>query len=86
MATMTITIATADVTRVVTAICGVFGYQATIVPPVGSPFPNPETPNQFAQRMLIVTAKSWVKTWEAQQAAIAAAATAGTNADGVGIS
>lgn len=85
MATMTITIAPADVTRVVTAICGVFGYQTLIPQPIGPPISNPETPAQFAQRMLITTAKSWVKAWEAQQAAQAATVTANTAADGVGI-
>lgn len=83
MATISITIADSDLQRVVTDICGLFTYQATIPSGVvGVPdTPNPETPGQFAKRMVATQVKTWCKTYEAQQAAVTAAA----GADGVSV-
>jgi hypothetical protein len=86
MATITITIADADLSRVVDDICGLFGYQAFIPQFIGPPLPNPETKNQFAKRMVVQDVKSWCKTWEQQQAKAAAEVTAGQSADLLGIS
>lgn len=85
MATISITIPNGSLTRVVDGVCGFFNYQATIVPQVGDPFPNPETKNQFAQRMLVVAAKSWVKSFESGQAAEVARAAANADADLIAI-
>lgn len=85
MAQLCITIPVGSVTRVVDGVCGFFNYQATILPPVGDPFPNPETKNQFAQRMLVVAVKSWVKTFESSQAADTARTAANADADLVSI-
>jgi hypothetical protein len=63
MAAFTIDIADADVPRVITAMCQNYGYQTEIDNPDFNPdlpidpdtnpekIPNPETPNQFANRM-----------------------------------
>lgn len=63
MAAFTIDIADADVPRVITAMCANYGYQAEIPNPdfdLDQPIdanlnpetiPNPETTNQFANRM-----------------------------------
>lgn len=84
MAQIILTIPDAQLSRVVSDICGLFGYQATIPSPVsGLPdVPNEETPAQFAKRMLVQQVKTWVKTYEMQQAAIAA----GPGADQVAVS
>ncbi len=81
MATISITIPNASLTRVVDGVCGFFNYQAFIQPLIGPPEPNPETKNQFAQRMLVVAVKSWIKTFESQQAADAARLAANASAD-----
>lgn len=86
MAQIIITIPDAQITRVVTDICGLFGYQATFTDITGAVTPNPETPNQFAKRMVVETVKSWVKTYEMQQAAAQANTTAAASADQVGVS
>ena len=63
MAAFTINIADDDVPRVITAMCANYGYQAEIQNPDFDPdqptdanlnpetIPNPETTNQFANRM-----------------------------------
>jgi len=63
MAQFCITIADADVNRVITAVCANYGYQASIQNPAFDPsqpedpdtnpatIPNPETSFQFANRM-----------------------------------
>ena len=56
MAVFSVIIADADVPRVITALCGNYGYQANIPNPDFNPslpetMPNPETPNKFANRM-----------------------------------
>lgn len=85
MASINITIADADLSRVVTDVCGFWGYQAVLTDMLGNQTPNPETPNQFARRMVIQTVKGWCKTYEQQQAATTAATSAGAAADGLGI-
>lgn len=86
MATITINIADTDLTRVITAISGVFNYQPILTDTLGNKTPNPETPAQFARRMIVTDVKSWVKTYESTQAAESARAAANTAADGVGVS
>ncbi len=86
MATITINITDADLPRVITAICGVLNYQPTLTDMLGRTTPNPETPAQFARRMVVTDVKSYVVTWEGQQAAATAQATAVTTANGVGVS
>ncbi len=81
MAQISITIPNASVSRVVDGVCGFFNYQAILISPIGEQTPNPETKNQFAQRMVVVAVKSWVKSFESQQAAEAARAAANTSAD-----
>ena len=62
-------------------------YQAQIIQaPLGPLVDNPETPQAFAQRMVRESVKSWVKTFESQQAAESARAAANTAADQIGIS
>jgi len=63
MAVFSVIIADADVPRVITALCANYGYQANIDNPNFNPslpvdpstnpetIPNPETSNQFANRM-----------------------------------
>lgn len=86
MATITITIPNGGVTRVVNGVCGYFGYEPIITPMIGEPFPNPESKAQFAQRMLVVNVKSWVKSFESRQAAEAARDVANADADLIDIS
>ncbi len=81
MATISITIPNGSVARVVDGVCGFFHYDPFLHPPIGPPEPNPETKNQFAQRMVVVAVKSWVKSFESSQAAEAARAVANTDAD-----
>lgn len=85
MATISITIADADLARVVSDICGFNGYQAQIPQPVGPPIDNPETQNQFARRMVLTTIRSWCVSYESQQAALVAAASATNSANQLGI-
>lgn len=86
MATITINIGDTDLPRVVTDICGYFNYQSVLVDMLGNRTPNPETPNQFARRMVVETIKSWVTTYESQQAAATATQNATQSASTVGIS
>ena len=86
MATISINIGDTDIQRVVSDICGFFNYQAVLTDFFGNQTPNPETPNQFARRMVVQTIKSWVTTYESQQAAAAATASATQSASQVGIS
>lgn len=86
MATITITIADADLNRVVTDMCTFGGYQAEIPQLIGPPLPNPQTPNQFARQMVVNFVKSCCKTVEVQAASASAATTAGTSADQLGVS
>tara|TARA_R110002012_G_scaffold114455_1_gene261206 strand:+ start:28 stop:321 length:294 start_codon:yes stop_codon:yes gene_type:complete len=63
MAQFSVIIADADVSRVITALCANYGYQANIPNPNFNPslpvdastnpesIPNPETSNKFANRM-----------------------------------
>jgi len=85
MASITINIGNADLPRVITGVCGFFNYSATIPQIIGDPLPNPETQAQFARRMVVEAVRSWVKTYEMQQAAIAAQQTASAAADLVNI-
>ena len=86
MASITVNIGNTDLSRVVDGICGFFNYQPIIQPIVGDPFPNPETKNQFARRMLVENLKSWVKTFEASAAAETARQAAQQAADLLDIS
>ena len=45
--------------------CRHHGYQATITNPDGTTSPNPETKNQFKQRMIIKFFKDSIKTQDA---------------------
>ncbi len=81
MAQISITIPNGSVARVVNGVCGFFNYQAILIDPLGEQTPNPETKNQFAQRMVVVNVKSWVKSFESQQAAEAARADANADAE-----
>lgn len=84
--TLLLTIQPADIPRVIAAAGGVFGYHAQILDPKGDLVQNPETAQQFTQRMVLETVKGWVVTWESQQAVATAQATAVTLANQVGIS
>lgn len=87
MATISITIADAQLTRVVNSFTDSFGY-APMVPdgltPPGS-MPNPETRNQFAKRMVAQWVKQRVSDHESLLAAETARATAATDAQGLTI-
>jgi hypothetical protein len=54
MASFAIEIADADVETVITALCRMYNYSATIADPdnPGQAIANPETANQFANRMV----------------------------------
>lgn len=86
MATISITIADADLSRVVTDLCGFYGYQATLTDILGNTTPNPETPNQFARRMIVQSIKSACATYESQQAAATASGNAVNSANLLGVS
>jgi hypothetical protein len=76
VATISITVPNAVLTRVVDGVCGSMGYQDTI-----GGVANPETRAQFAQRMLREWVKARVRAWETSQAETSAGATAGANVD-----
>lgn len=59
MATITFTLSSADQTRLVNTICGLYDYQTTIN---GSP--NPETKANFALRIIKEQWKSLIKEYE----------------------
>ncbi len=57
----------AQAVRIVDALCGNYGYQATL-----DGVSNPETKQEFAQRMIRGHMKESVKTWESNQAEVQA--------------
>lgn len=79
MATLTITVPNGVANRVLTAICSLHGYQATIDDGTGNMIPNPQTQQEFVRQYIITVIKNQVVSYEGQQAAIANA-TAVTNA------
>lgn len=80
MATISITVPDAILTRVVNGVAGQHNYPATVG---GSP--NPETRTQFARRMLARWVRETVKAYEvtsaAESARVAAAAAADSQLD-----
>lgn len=71
--TVSRTISNADALRLVDAYCGKYGYQATISDPNLGTIPNPESRQQFADRMLNKRAfHSIIKEWETGVAAATA--------------
>lgn len=75
MATITISIPDAAVTRVTDAFTKQFAYQDTIPDPnnPGATIPNPETKAQFVQRMIRNYIKEVVASYEARVAGDTAA-------------
>ena len=82
MANITIQIPDAQMTNVVSAFTQMYGYQDTIPDPDpdpaknGKPIPNPETKQQFTQRLIRNYIKDTVASHQGQQAQQQAAQTA----------
>jgi hypothetical protein len=77
MASITLTIPDALVTRVLNGFCGLHGYQATIPNPVNPEemIPNPDTKAEFMRKKLLAIIKRAVLEYEgneAQRASLAA--------------
>lgn len=85
MAQITITIPDAALPRVISDLCTNFGYQSILVDVIGNQTANPETPAQFAKRMLVQQIKGWMRNVESAQAARVAAATSDSDIEGVNI-
>jgi DNA-binding LacI/PurR family transcriptional regulator len=72
MATITTNIPDADLQRTLDAICGVYGYSATLENGTS----NPETPAKFCKRMVAAHVRGLVIHWESERDANAARAAA----------
>ncbi len=83
MATLTITIPNAQLTRVANAVATQHGYQAEVPDPdnPGQTIPNPQTKADFAREVLMRFLRETVRAHEAAVAAESARQTAITKAD-----
>lgn len=80
MASISITVADADLTRALNAACVYLGYQDTIN---GSP--NPETKAQFVRRRIAETVKLWAVQGEVATAIASAQTTAAASANQISV-